>query len=61
MSQAIAFAACMRTHGEPDFPDPIMLTYGIELQLPQHMNPDSPLFLAAQRACTKLRDGPASF
>jgi hypothetical protein len=59
--QELKFAACMRAHGEPDFPDPTMLRYGIELQLPPNINPGSPAFLAAQRTCTKLGDGPASF
>ena len=51
----------MRIHGEPGFPDPTMLRYGIELQLPPHMDPGSPLFVSAQRTCTKLGDGPAQF
>jgi hypothetical protein len=59
--QELRFAACMRTHGEPAFPDPIMLRYGIELQLPPHIDPNSPPFQRAQRTCTKLGDGPANF
>jgi len=59
--QELRFAACMRTHGVPKFPDPTMVPNGFELQLPPHTNPNSRLFVAAQRTCTKLGDGPASF
>lgn len=49
----LAYAACMRSHGVPDFPDPsssgaivINPASGIDLNAPQ--------FDAAQRACQKL-------
>jgi len=59
--QELKFAQCMRTHGVPNFPDPKLVSGGFELQLPPHMNPNSPQITAAQRTCTKLGDGPASF
>ena len=59
--QELKFAACMRAQGEPNFPDPKMMPDGFMLQLPPHMDPNSPQFLAAERTCTKLGDGPASF
>jgi hypothetical protein len=48
-----AFSACMRKHGVPNFPDPdsqgrLMLSPGAGL------NPASPQFRAAQRACKGL-------
>jgi hypothetical protein len=59
--QELKFAQCMRTHGVPNFPDPKLVPGGFELQLPRHMNPNSPQITAAQQTCTKLGDGPASF
>jgi len=59
--QELKFAQCMRTHGVPNFPDPKLVPGGFELQLPPHTNPNSPQITAAQRTCTKLGDGPASF
>jgi hypothetical protein len=59
--QDLKYAACMRAHGVPNFPDPTMRTYGVELKLPPHVSPDSPLFLSAQRTCMRLGDGPAPF
>jgi len=59
--QELKFAQCMRTHGVPNFPDPKLVPGGFELQLPPHMNPNSPQITAAQKTCTKLGDGPASF
>jgi hypothetical protein len=52
--QAIAFAACMRTHGVPSFPDP---GSGGGIQLPPGINPFSPGFKDAQRSCGKLLPG----
>jgi len=59
--QELRFAQCMRTHGVRNFPDPKLVPGGFELQLPPHVDPNSPQITAAQRTCTKLGDGPASF
>jgi hypothetical protein len=52
-SQALKFAACMREHGVADFPDPqngrFVAGGGID--------PNSPQFQSAMRACRKLLPG----
>lgn len=56
--QALAFSACMRKHGVPDFPDPTFSNGGIGIHLNANgssdLNPNSPTFQAAQRACQGL-------
>jgi hypothetical protein len=51
----LAFSACMRTHGVPDFPDPTFSGGGAQLSLRggagSDLNPNSPRFQAAQKAC----------
>ncbi len=62
----LAFAACMRTHGVPDFPDPnfsgggggFVVQGGGPNDVPADMKPDSPQFQAAFTACkSKLPAG----
>jgi hypothetical protein len=57
VSQGLKFSRCMRSHGEPKFPDPN--SQG-ELQgnSSSSMNPQSPQFQAAQRACQSLLSPP---
>jgi len=43
-SGVLAFAGCMRSHGVTNFPDP-------GGQLPAGLDPSSPQYVAAQRAC----------
>jgi hypothetical protein len=47
------FAACMRSHGVPNFPDPNGQG-AISISPSTGVNPDSPKFRAAQQACEKL-------
>jgi hypothetical protein len=54
---ALAFAACMRSHGVPHYPDP---TFGSGGMVSQKIgrrdgDPSSPLFRAGQRACHSNR------
>lgn len=56
-AQALRFVACMRAHGLPTFPDPHVNSDGIEVQLPKGLQPNSPVFRAAQQACKKLMPG----
>ncbi len=57
MQQALlAFSACMRSHGLPDFPDPTFPAGGgAEMKIGggpgSDLNPQSPRFQAAQTAC----------
>jgi hypothetical protein len=52
MAQLLKYAACMRKHGVPNFPDP-SANDGFALQ----MDPSSPGFVAAQATCHKLLPG----
>jgi hypothetical protein len=48
--QALAYAQCMRTHGEPSFPDPTsqgLITFG-------PVDIHSPRYLSANKACAHL-------
>jgi hypothetical protein len=49
--QGLKFAACMRSHGEPRFPDPAA---NGSITLPPGVNPESPQFKAAEKACQSL-------
>jgi hypothetical protein len=55
IEQVIVYAQCMRSHGVLDFPDP---TSGGDLELNwrpgSDLDPNSPIFLRANRTCTKL-------
>jgi hypothetical protein len=50
----LANAQCMRTHGVPNFPDPQFSGGGVEVRLGGGLDPSSPAFQAAQKACQKL-------
>ena len=55
--QALAYSACMRSHGVPKFPDPVQSSGGgISLQQlsSSGIDPNSPQFKAAQQACQHL-------
>ena len=51
-SQGLKFSACMRSHGEPDFPDPAA---NGSITLPSGMNAESPQFQNASNDCQSLR------
>ncbi len=53
-AEALAFAACMRANGVPDFPDP-KAGAGFLLHTGAGVEPASPAFKAAQTQCAKLR------
>jgi hypothetical protein len=61
VAQALKFSKCMRGHGLPNFPDPDVgrspSGIGIAIRLGgpgSGVNPQSPTFQAAQKACQKL-------
>jgi hypothetical protein len=62
------FAQCMRAHGVPKFPDPQTSNGGgIAINADNGVNPESPTFKAAEKACKSLMpqpkgggDGPAT-
>lgn len=52
--QFVAFAACMRTHGVPNYPDPQFTSSGGVRISPGRANPNSPAFRSADGACHQL-------
>jgi hypothetical protein len=59
-SQAVAYSACVRAHGVPNFPDPKVSTHGNEVSVAIAINPaisGNPNFESAQQACRKLLPG----
>ena len=49
----VRFAQCMRTHGEPEFPEPVEGGIRIQNQNGHGPNPESSQFKAAEKACSK--------
>ena len=49
----VKFAQCMRTHGEPEFPEPTEGRIQIHSQNGHGPNPESSQFQAAEKACSK--------
>jgi hypothetical protein len=60
LKAALKFSACMRAHGIANFPDPQTSGGGISLMLKRGsgLDPQSPQFKAAQRACQNELPGP---
>lgn len=57
LARAIAYSQCMRSHGEPTFPDPSTSGGGISFSL-RGVDPNSPQFQSAQKACQKYSPFP---
>jgi len=57
LEKALAFANCMRRHGEPDFPDPSSSGGGVSFSL-SGVDPNSPQFQRAENACQGLSPFP---
>jgi hypothetical protein len=53
-NSALAFVNCMRTHGEPNIPDPIIEGRGVHIVITPGLDPNSPKFTAANNACKHL-------
>jgi hypothetical protein len=55
-SRALAFAQCMRSHGEPNFPDPVRQGNSAHetISPDSGVDPNSPQFTAARNACKHL-------
>lgn len=47
-------AACMRSHGFPDFPDPTFQNDDVRTNVPSSIDQDSSQFRSAATTCTKL-------
>jgi hypothetical protein len=50
--RAVKYADCMRAHGVPNFPDP---SHDGAFNLPPGLNPESPQFSQAGRACQSVQ------
>jgi hypothetical protein len=60
---AYRYAACMRTHGVSDFPDPQVSSQGNQTSVRQMVpagTAKSPAFKGAQRACASIMPGPGT-
>jgi hypothetical protein len=64
LAESLQYAECMRSHGITDFPDPQSsngrVGFSIQATPGSDLNPNNPLFQAAQNACEKLLPGPPS-
>jgi hypothetical protein len=56
-NQALKFVACMRAHGLPNMPDPVVNANGIEIRMGAGVSPGSAQLKAAQQACRSLMPG----
>ncbi|HLH15036.1 MAG TPA: hypothetical protein VKV16_09625 [Solirubrobacteraceae bacterium] len=64
--KALRFSECMRSHGVPDFPDPEVAHGGVGMEIhvggkkggPGAIDPNSPQFRSAQKACQSIMGGP---
>jgi hypothetical protein len=54
LKQAVVYAQCMRSHGVLDFPDPTSAGLELNWRPGSDLDPNSPIFLRANRTCTKL-------
>jgi hypothetical protein len=55
----LRFSQCMRTHGVPNFPDPVFSGGAVRIGFGpgSGVDPKSPAFIAAQRACASTQRG----
>jgi hypothetical protein len=56
-AQMLRYSACMRSHGVPKFPDPQFSNGRAKLSINGGIDPNSPQFKAAQRACASVLPG----
>ncbi len=58
-AQALAYTACMRSHGVPNFPDPTVQngSVGFNITGADGIDQNSPQYLSARQACQSLRGG----
>jgi hypothetical protein len=60
-AQALKFVACMRAHGIPDMPDPVVNADGVGIRIGgpggSGPAPGSPVLKSAMQACRKLAPG----
>lgn len=54
LAQAVAYSQCMRSHGAPNFPDPVQTPDGGYGYRTHGIDPNSPAFQGALQACRGL-------
>jgi hypothetical protein len=60
LAQLLKYSQCMRSHGITNFPDPTTAGGGVSLRVhagPGGVDPSSPIFQHAQKACASLQPG----
>jgi hypothetical protein len=50
----LAYATCMRSHGEPSFPDPVLTGQSVRFGAGHNIDQDSPRFVSASTTCKRL-------
>jgi hypothetical protein len=53
----LAYSECMRSHGVPDFPDPVGNGLQVRVSPGSDLDPNAPQMQAAQKACQSLQPG----
>jgi hypothetical protein len=53
-NSVLAFVNCMRTHGEPNMPEPVIDGRSVHIVVTPGLDPNSPRFTAADNACKHL-------
>jgi hypothetical protein len=56
----LAYSQCMRSHGVPDFPDPVGNSLQLRASQGSDLDPTSSQFVAAQTSCKSLQPGGAT-
>ena len=58
-AEALEYAACMRSHGVPNFPDPTVQngSVGFSITAGDGVDQNSPHYQSARQACSSLRGG----
>ncbi len=56
-TEALQYSACMRSHGVPDFPDPVFSNGGEHVTLDGQIDTSSPAFQSADAGCQSLLSG----
>jgi hypothetical protein len=59
LTMALDYSKCMRSHGVPDYPDPVSHGNSISISV-KNVDPNSPQFKAAANACRKYQPGPGN-
>lgn len=56
-AQMLKYSRCMRSHGIPDFPDPVINSHEMGFRIPAGVSPHSPVLKHANSACQHFLPG----